>query len=141
MMQLFLKTLYWRSLASIALVVLDSLIMCFSSSAGGMLWSVENLLNLVQQLGSNEGSLRELRKCEQTFRLGLVSSISGGRKGAKLPWNCGDLRILCLNLEVPHCTRVGETFCQVAKGSLARSSDLGRMFKFWSVIRFNWTHL
>ena len=54
-MQLFLKTLYWRSLASIALVVLDSLRMCCSSCAGGMLWSVENLLFLVQQLGSNEG--------------------------------------------------------------------------------------
>ena len=86
MMQLFLKTLYWRSLASIALVVLDSLMMCFSSSAGGMLWSVENLLNLVQQLGSNEGLLRMLKKCEQPFSLGLVSSISGGKKGAKLPW-------------------------------------------------------
>ena len=54
-MQLFLKTLYWRSLASIALVVLDSLMMCCSSCAGGMLWSVENLLNLVQQLGSMRG--------------------------------------------------------------------------------------
>ena len=81
-MQLFLKTLYWRSLASIALVVLDSLMMCCSSCAGGMLWSVENLLNLVQQLGSNEGLLRALKKCEQPFRLGLVSSISGGKKGA-----------------------------------------------------------
>ena len=141
MMQLFLKTLYWRSLASIALVVLDSLMMCFSSSAGGMLWSVENLLNLVQQLGSNEGLLRAFKKCGQPFRLGLVSSISGGKKGAKLPWNCGDLRILCLSLEVPNCTRVGEIFCQVAKGSLVKSSDLGRMFKFWSVIRFNGTYL
>ena len=81
MMQLFLKTLYWRSLASIALVVLDNLMMCFSSSAGGMLWSVENLLNLVQQLGSNEGLLRALKKCEQPFRLGLVSCILGGNKG------------------------------------------------------------
>ena len=63
MMQLFLKTLYWRSLASVALVVLDSLMMCFSSSAGGMLWSVENLLNFVQQLGSNEGLLSALKKC------------------------------------------------------------------------------
>jgi len=81
-MQVFLKTLYWRSLASIALVVLDSLMMCCSSCAGGMLWSVENLLNLVQQLGSNEGLLRALKKCEQPFRLGLVISISGGKKGA-----------------------------------------------------------
>ena len=55
MMQLFLKTLYWRSLASIALVVLDSLMMCFSSSAGCMVCTAEYLLNLVQQLGSNEG--------------------------------------------------------------------------------------
>ena len=81
-MQLFLKTLYWRSLASMALVVLDSLMMCFSNCAGGMLWSVENLLNLVQQLGSNEGLVRALKKCEQPLRLGLVSNISGGKKGA-----------------------------------------------------------
>ena len=78
MMQLFLKTFYWRSFASIALVVLDSLIMCFSSSAGGMLWSVENLLNLVQQLGSNEGLLRALKKYEQPFRLGFVNCILDG---------------------------------------------------------------
>ena len=106
--------------------MLDSLMMCFSSSAGGMLWSVENLLNLVQQLGSNEGSLRALWKCEQPFRLGLVSSILG----AKLPWNCGDSRILCLNLEVPHCTRVGEIFCQVAKGSLVESQTSGGCLSF-----------
>ena len=81
-MQVFLKTLYWRSLASIALVVLDSLMMFCSSCAGGILWSVENLLNLGQQLGSNEGVLRALKKCEQPFRLGLVTSISGGKKGA-----------------------------------------------------------
>ena len=115
-MQLFLKILYCRSSASIALVVLDSLMMCCSSCAGGMLWSVENLLNLVQQLGSNEGSLRALRKCEKPFRLGLVSSISGGKKGAKLPWNCGDFRILSLRLEVPNCTRLGEILIKVAKG-------------------------
>ena len=129
-MQLFLKTLYWRSLASIALEVLDSLMMCFSSSAGGMLWSVENLLNLVQQLGSNEGLLRALKKCEQPFRLGLVNCISGGKKGAKLPWNCGDLRILSLSVEVPNWMRLGEMFCQVARGNLAKSSDLGRVFRF-----------
>ena len=84
-MQVFLRTLYWRSLASIALEVLDSLMMCFSSSAGGMLWSVENLLNLVQQLGSNEGLLNALKKCEQPFVLGLVNCILGEKKGAKLP--------------------------------------------------------
>ena len=81
-MQLFLKTLYWRSLASMALVVLVSLIMCCSSCAGGMLWSVENLLNYDQQLGSNEGLLRALKKCEQPFRFGLVNCNSGGKKGA-----------------------------------------------------------
>ena len=96
--------------------------MCFSSSAGGMLWSVENLLNLVQQLGSNEGLL-------WTLMLGLVSSISGGKKGAKLPWNCGDFRILSLRSEVPNCRRLGEIVMQVARGSLARSSDLGVMFR------------
>merc|ERR1711954_404517 len=66
-MQLFLKILYRRSLASIALVVLDSLTMCCSSCAGGMLWSVENLLNLAKHLGSNEELLRVLKKCEQPF--------------------------------------------------------------------------
>ena len=80
-MQLFLKILYWRSLASIALVVLDSLMMCCSSCAGGMLWSVENLLNLAQHLGSNEELLMALKKCAQPFRLGLVSSIFGGKRG------------------------------------------------------------
>ena len=140
-MQVFLRTLYWRSLASIALEVLDSLMMCFSSSAGGMLWSVENLLNLVQQLGSNEGLLSALKKCEQPFVLGLVNCISGGKKGVKLPWSCGDLRILSLSLEVPNCMRVGEMFCQVARGSLVKSLDLGRMFRSWSVIRFRGTYL
>ena len=72
MMQLFLKTLYWRSLASMALVVLVSLIMCCSSCAGGMLWSVENMLNLDQQLGSNEELLSAWKKCVQPFRFGLV---------------------------------------------------------------------
>ena len=70
-MQLFLKILFWRALALIALVVLDSLMMCCSSCAGGMLWSVENLLNLAQHLGSNEVLLWALMKCEQPFRLGL----------------------------------------------------------------------
>ena len=32
--------------------------------------------------GVNEGLLRALKKCEQPFRLGLVSSISDGKKGA-----------------------------------------------------------
>ena len=31
---------------------------------------------------ANEGLLRALKKCEQPFRLGLVISISGGKKGA-----------------------------------------------------------
>ena len=70
-----------------------------------------------------------------------MNCISGRKKGAKLPWNCGDLRILSLSLEVPNWTRVGEIFCQVAKGSLVESSDLGRMFRFWSVIRFNGMYL
>ena len=73
--------------------------------------------------------------------LGLVSCISGGKKGVKVPWNCGDLRILSLSLEVPNSTRVGEMFCQVARGSLVRSSDLGRMFRSWSVIRFRGAYL
>ena len=52
-----------------------------------------------------------------------------------------DLRIVCLSLEVPNCTRVGEIFSNVAKGSLSRSCDLGRMFRLWSVIRFSGTYL
>ena len=96
---------------------------------------------MVQQLGSNEGLLSALKKSEQPFVLGLVICISVGKKGAKLPWNCGDLRILSLKLEVPNCTRVGEMVCQVARGSLVRSSDLGRMFRSWSVIRFRGTYL
>ena len=88
-----------------------------------------------QQPGSKEELLSALKKCEQPLVFGLVICISGGKKGAKLPWNCGDLRILSLSLEVPNCTRVGEMFCQVARGSLVRSLDLGRMFRSWSVIR------
>ena len=59
----------------------------------------------------------------------------------KLPWNCGDLRILSLSLEVPNCTRVGDVFCKVERGNLVESLDLGRMFRFWSVIRFRGTYL
>ena len=72
---------------------------------------------------------------------GLVICISGGKKGAKLPWNCGDFRILSLRSEVPNCRRLGEIFIQVARGSLVRSLDLGRMFRSWSVMRFRGTYL
>ena len=55
-MQQFRSTLYWRSLASIALEVWLSLIMCFSSRGGGILYSMVNWLNLSQFLGSKESS-------------------------------------------------------------------------------------
>ena len=56
-MQQFRSTLNWRSLASIALEVWLSLMMCFSSRGGGMLYSVAKESNLVQLWGSKE-SLR-----------------------------------------------------------------------------------
>ena len=89
---------------------------------------------MVQQLGSKEGLLRALKKCVHPFVFGLVICISGGKKGAKLPWSC-KLWILRLSSDVPNCMRAGEMRVQSARGSLVRSSDLGRMLRSWSVMR------
>ena len=94
-----------------------------------------------QQLGSKEGLLRALKKCVHPFVFGLVICISGGKKGAKFPWNWEDFWILSLRSDVPNCMRLGEMFVQVARGSLVRSSDLGRMLRSWSVMRFKGTYL
>ena len=93
-----------------------------------------------QQLGSKEGLLRVLKKCVHPFMFGLVICISGGKKGAKFPWNC-KLWILRLSLDVPNCMRAGEMRVQSARGSLVRSSDLERMLRSWSVMRFKGTYL
>ena len=44
-------------------------------------------------------------------------------------------------LDVPNCMRAGEMRVQSARGSLVRSSDLGRMLRSWSVMRFKGTYL
>ena len=55
--QQFLSTLYWRSLASIALDVWLSLIMCFSRCCWEMSKSAEKVLNFVQQSVSKKSLL------------------------------------------------------------------------------------
>ena len=137
----FLRTLYWRSLASMALEVLDRLMICFCRSVGEMWCSVENVSNLDQSLGLNEEVLSASEMCLQPLMFGWVSRSSGGKNGAWFPQNCFVLRIAFLSLDVPNWTRVGEMFCHVAKGSLSRSWDLGRMFMFLSVIRLSGTYL
>ena len=79
-MQEFLRTLYWRSLASMALEVLDRLIICFCRSVGEMWCSVENLSNLDQSLGLNEEVLSASEMCLQPFVFGCVSRSSGGKR-------------------------------------------------------------
>ena len=81
-MHVFLKTLYWRSLASRALEVLVSLMICFSNCAGSMWCVSENLLGVGQLLLSNLELLIAFDMCLQPLMLGLVSCSSGGRKGA-----------------------------------------------------------
>ena len=49
--------------------------------------------------------------------------------------------MVLLSLVVPNCRSQGETFSQVAKGSLSCSRDLGRMFISWSMIRFRGMYL
>ena len=46
-----------------------------------------------------------------------------------------------LSLEVPNCRRLGETFSQVARGSLSCNWDWGRMFMFWSMIKLRGAYL
>ena len=81
-MRVFLKTLYWRCLASSALEVLRSLMIRFSNCAGSMGCVSENLLSVGQMVLSNLGLLLAFDMCLQPLMLGLVSCSSGGRKGA-----------------------------------------------------------
>ena len=140
-MQEFLRTLYWRSLASMALEVLDRLMICFCRSVGEMWCSVENVSNLDQSLGLNEEVLSASEMCLQPFVFGWVSRSSGGKNGAWFPQNCFVLRMAFLSLDVPNWTRVGEMFCQVAKGSRSISWDLGRMFRLSSMMRLSGMYL
>ena len=137
----FLRTLYWRSLASMALEVLDRLMICFCRSVGEMWCSVENMLNLDQSLGLNEEVLSASEICLQPLMFGWVRRSSGGKNGAWFPQNCFVLKIAFLSLDVPNWTRVGEMFCQVAKGSRSISWDLGRMFRLSSMMRLSGMYL
>ena len=77
-MQVFLSTLYCRSLASMARDVLLSFIICFSRVSGASSWSVANWLNLAQCFVSNEWLLRALKNNLHPFMLGFVICSSGG---------------------------------------------------------------
>ena len=92
-------------------------------------------------MGSKEGLLRALKKCLHPFVFGLVICISGGKKGAKFPWSWVEFWILRLRSDVPNCIMAGEMCVQDARGSLVRSSDLGRIFRSWSVMRLKGTYL
>ena len=94
-----------------------------------------------QQLRSKEGFLRALKECLHPFLFGLVICISGGKKGAKFPWSWLEFWILCLRSDVRNCIMAGEMCVQDARGSLVRSSDLGRIFRSWSVMRLKGTYL
>ena len=77
-MQVFLSTLYCRSLASMARDVLFSFIICFSRISGASSWSDWNWLNLAQCFDSNEWLLRALKNSLHPFKLGFVIWSSGG---------------------------------------------------------------
>ena len=82
-----------------------------------------------------------LKKCLHPFVFRLVICISGGKKGAKFPWSWVEFWILRLRSDVPNCIMAGEMCVQDARGSLVRSSDLGRMLRSWSVMRLKGTYL
>ena len=56
-------------------------------------------------------------------------------------WEEGGKVAMEVQVVEPNCMRAGEMRVQSARGSLVRSSDLGRMLRSWSVMRFKGTYL
>ena len=83
--QVFLRTRYWRSFASMSLLVRASFVICVCNLGGGMLWVEENFEKFDHAVSSKESLLMSFENCLQPLMLGEVSCRRGCISGLWFP--------------------------------------------------------